>query len=234
MTHPSLIYPVRPSLAAVTIVGGCALLAGLAGLTGCATPASPTAAPPRPPVSPQAVAVSLPALALTPVSAPSSANPPSAPASTVPTVASPPVSASPSATAVPTPTNPADPKVVNAVASAAQPPHFTTPDAAMRYLVAAYNSGDETAIRHVTTPDSRSQFESERQWVQTFRFRDCTANGAPNWDYNCVLDIVANVPGVSPNIDATTGLVIMDEVAVLVAPAARTGYYLSANEGCGG
>ncbi len=104
----------------------------------------------------------------------------------------------------------------------------------MRYLADAYNSGDEAAIRHVTTPDSRTQFESERQWVQTFRFRECTANGAPAWDYNCVLDITANVPGVSPNIDATTGLVVMDEVALLVAPAARTGYYVEANEGCGG
>jgi hypothetical protein len=104
----------------------------------------------------------------------------------------------------------------------------------MRYLAAAYNSGDEAAIRHVTTPDSRTQFESERQWVQTFRFRDCTANGAPAWDYNCTLDIIANVSGVSPNIDANTGLVVMDEVALLVAPAARTGYYLEANAGCGG
>jgi len=105
---------------------------------------------------------------------------------------------------------------------------------AMRYLVAAYNSSDETAIRHVTTPDSRTQFESERQWVQTFRFRDCTANGAPNWDYTCVLDIVATVPGVDPGIDPATGLPVMNEVTVLVAAAARPGYYLAANEGCGG
>ncbi len=104
----------------------------------------------------------------------------------------------------------------------------------MRYLAAAYNAGDEAAIRHVTTPDSRTQFEAERQWVQTFRFRDCTADGAPYWTYNCTLDITANVPGVSPNVDATTGLVVMDEVALEVSPAARTGYYMDAVEGCGG
>jgi len=108
----------------------------------------------------------------------------------------------------------------------------------MRYLAAAYNSGDEAAIRHVTTPDSRAQFEAERQWVQTFRFRDCLANGAPTWDYACVLDIVATVPGVDPSsnlsVDPATGLPVMDEVTVLVAAAARTGYYLAANEGCGG
>jgi hypothetical protein len=104
----------------------------------------------------------------------------------------------------------------------------------MRYLVAAYNSGDETAIRHVTTPDSRIQFESERQWVRTFRFRSCTANGAPAWDFTCVLDIVATMPGVTTNTDPATGLPIMNEVTVLVSPAARPGYYLSANQGCGG
>lgn len=104
----------------------------------------------------------------------------------------------------------------------------------MRYLAAAYNSGDEVAIRHVTTPDSRTMFEAERQWVTKFRFRDCVANGAPYWDYNCTLDIVATAPGVTQNIDATTGLVVMDEVALLVSPAARTGYYLNAVEGCGG
>ena len=239
MTHPSVIRPVRPSLAAFTVVGGCVLLAGL---VGCAAPGSPTAAAPRQTGSPQAVPVSAPAVALAPTrrtsppSAPTSpTTPPTSPTSatapaTAPTSASPAVSAS----AAPAPTTQADPEVVNAAVSAALPPHFATPDAAMRYLVAAYNSGDETAVRHVTTPDSRTQFESERQWVKTFRFRDCTANGAPNWDYSCVFDIVALMPGVNPNVDETTGLVVMDEVTVLVAPAARTGYYLAANQGCGG
>jgi hypothetical protein len=140
-------------------------------------------------------------------------------------------SVSPTAAVTPAPTI----AVTAVTAATTEPvPHFTTPDAAMRYLAGAYNSGDEAAIRHVTTPDSRTQFESERQWVQTFRFRECTANGAPAWDYTCVLDITAYVPGVNPNIDATTGVVVMDEVALLVGPAARTGYYVEANEGCGG
>jgi len=49
-----------------------------------------------------------------------------------------------------------------------------------------------------------------------------------------VLDIVATVPGVDPGIDPATGLPVMNEVTVLVAAAARPGYYLAANEGCGG
>lgn len=112
-------------------------------------------------------------------------------------------------------------------------PHFDTPEAAMRYLVAAYNANNETNIRHVTTPGSRDQFEPERQWVKEFRFRSCTANGAPSWDYTCVLDIVSTMPGVQAATDPT-GNQIMDEVTVLVAPAERPGYYLEANEGCGG
>jgi hypothetical protein len=103
----------------------------------------------------------------------------------------------------------------------------------MRYLVAAYNSNNESNIRHVTTPDSREQFETERQWVKAFRFRACTPNGAPSWDYTCVLDIVTTMPGVQAATDPT-GNQIMDEVTVLVAAAVRPGYYLAANEGCGG
>jgi hypothetical protein len=89
----------------------------------------------------------------------------------------------------------------------------------MRYLVAAYNTGNETNIWHVTTPSSRDQFESERQWVKTFTFRSCAANGAPAWDYTCVLDITKTMPGIAVATDPTTGTQIMSEVTVLVARA---------------
>jgi predicted lipid-binding transport protein (Tim44 family) len=216
-----------------TALGAAVLGVGLL-LGACASPAAKTAAP---------VAPSAPTLSATPapVAAPATQVTASAPAA--PAVQAVPVAqVAPVVQVAPISTPPAPPVASPAASASPVPsiptsvsaPHFTTPDDAMRYLAAAYNSGDEAAIRHVTTPDSRSQFESERQWVKTFRFRDCTANGAPTWDYNCTLDIIANVPGVSPNIDATTGLVVMDEVALLVAPAARTGYYVEANEGCGG
>ncbi len=138
------------------------------------------------------------------------------------------------ATTGPTPP-PATPDVMptDVMPTDAVAPHFDTPDAAMRYLVAAYNANNETNIRHVTTPDSRDQFETERQWVKEFRFRDCTPNGAPSWDYTCVLDILRTMPGVQAATDPA-GNEIMDEVTVLVAAAARPGYYLEANEGCGG
>jgi hypothetical protein len=133
--------------------------------------------------------------------------------------------ATPASAAQPAGTAPAAPAAV---------PRFTTPDAAMQYLVAAYNTNNEVNIRHVTTPDSRDQFEAERQWVKTFHFRSCAANGSPTWDYTCVLNIVATMPDVSATIDPATGAQVMNEVTVLVAPAERTGFYLAANEGCGG
>jgi hypothetical protein len=133
--------------------------------------------------------------------------------------------AAPVSAAQPAGTAPAPPAAV---------PHFTTPDAAMQYLVAAYNTNNEVNIRHVTTPDSRDQFEAERQWVKAFRFRSCTANGSPTWDHTCVLDIVTTMSEVSATIDPATGAQVMNEVTVLVAPAERTGFYLAANEGCGG
>jgi hypothetical protein len=162
----------------------------------------------------------------TPAPGPSSQGPASAPDPQAPAAAAP-------VTAAATPAR--DPGATSA------PPHFATPDDAMRYLAAAYNAGDETAIRHVTTPDSRQQFEGERQWVKAFSFRDCKANGAPNWDYTCVLNIDAFQPGMTPSPDPSADaatqaqqLQSMDEVTLLVGAAATPGWYLEVNEGCGG
>jgi hypothetical protein len=225
-------------------------------LGACASPAAKTAAPAAPtsaaPTAPPAAVARVAPVVAAPVAdvAPVVAAPvaQAAPVTAAPT-AVPPVQAvapvsPPPASSVATSTASTPPSATKQPPLSASPdhtasasgaaPHFATPDAAMRYLAAAYNSGDEVAIRHVTTPDSRSDFEAERQWVKTFSFRDCAAMGAPYWTYNCTLDITANMPGVNPNIDATTGLVVMDEVALEVAPAARTGYYVDAVEGCGG
>jgi hypothetical protein len=189
--------------------------------------ALPASAAPAAAAPVAAAAVAAAPVAAAPVAAALAPSP--APATNVPSI---PAGSDTTTSPHTTPTNP--PATAIVAATTDRVPHFTTPDDAMRYLAAAYNSGDEVAIRHVTTPDSRTEFEAERQWVQTFRFRDCVAMGAPYWTYNCTLDITANAPGVGPNIDATTGLVVMDEVALEVSPAARTGYYMDAVEGCGG
>jgi hypothetical protein len=173
-----------------------------------------------------------PTAATQPAGTPTSASPTTAAAAPDPVMAAP-VTAAASTPAPKAPVAPVT-RPTASPAAAAGVPHFATPEASMRYLVAAYNTGNETNIRHVTTPTSRDQFESERQWVKKFTFHSCTANGAPAWDYICVLDITTTMPGVQVTTDPATGTPIMNEVTVLVAPAARTGFYLEANEGCGG
>jgi len=110
----------------------------------------------------------------------------------------------------------------------------------MRYLVAAYNRHDITAEMHVTTPDARTQLEAERQWVNTFRFDSCDVDGGQG-DYVCMFDMVSMVPTPAADAgsidgtqaDANAGTE-MGEITVIVAPAARPGWYMYASEGCGG
>jgi len=151
MTHTQTRAP-RPlfARAAATTLAGA--LGGLA-LAGCASsnaPATTTAVLAKPAEVVSAVAAPT-VVASPPVSTQSA------------TVAASPSDPAPSTTATPSPTAPV---VVPAAAGIA--PYFATPEATMRYLVDAYNAHDVTAEMHVTTPDSRTALETERQWVQTF------------------------------------------------------------------
>ena len=122
----------------------------------------------------------------------------------------------------------------------------------MRYLVAAYNAHDLTSEMHVTTPDARTQLESERQWVNTFSFDNCQVDGTQG-DYICTFDMASMVPtpSASTSADSTTddtatddtatnstgstgAVTEMGEITVVVAPALRPGWYMYASEGCGG
>jgi hypothetical protein len=139
---------------------------------------------------------------------------------------------SPTPTDIPAPVaataSSAAPSAAAVDAAAQQLPHFDTPEAAMRYLVAAYNAHDLTAERHVTTPDSRDQLETERQWVNTFRFDSCTPGVG---DYSCTFDMVSMVASAAPS--ASSDASQMNEITVVVAPAKTPGWYMYANEGCG-
>ena len=132
----------------------------------------------------------------------------------------------------------------------------------MRYLVAAYNAHDLASEMHVTTPDARTQLESERQWVNTFSFDNCQVDGTQG-DYICTFDMVSMVPTPSASTsadpapdntaadntapdntapddtvvastDSTGAVTQMGEITVIVAPALRPGWYMYASEGCGG
>jgi len=222
----------RPLFARAAATALAGALGGLA-LAGCASsnaPAASTAALTQP------AAVASIAVTSPPVSTPSAiATPTDIPAT--PSAAASPSDPAPSATATPSPTAPV---VVPAAAGIA--PHFATPDAAMRYLVDAYNAHDVTAEMHVTTPDSRTALETERQWVQTFSFHSCTPNTGAG-DYSCRFDMTSMVPGLAiPSASATdtsasdafgSTPAAMNEITVLVAPATRPGWYMYYNMGCG-
>lgn len=102
----------------------------------------------------------------------------------------------------------------------------------MRYLVAAYNRHDIAAEMHVTTPDARAQLEAERQWVNTFSFNSCGVDGSQG-DYICTFDMTSMVPTAAAGGTAADTATAMAEITVIVAPAARPGWYMYASEGCG-
>ncbi len=215
-------------------------------LGACASPAVKTAAPVAPsgravPVVHVAPATLPPpsAVASTPppaTAAPVASLPPSAGAATTahpPSVLPP--SVLPPSVLPPSVPGPSKPGPSNSTIDAVgSPPHFTTPDAAMRYLVAAYNLHDLKAEMHVTTPDSRAALENERQWVNTFSFHSCTLNPAGG-DYSCQFDMVSKVKTTDQGTDGFgADIQQMGEITVLVAPAQRPGWYMYYNEGCGG
>lgn len=237
-----------------TAVLGVGLIVGA-----CASPAAKTAAPvapsaqsaaqtTRPPADAPAApgGQALPVVHVAPATPPAS----SAVANTTPSAPAAPVARTPpSATAAPVAsTPPSAPPVVTTTAlppsvpspsnatidAVGSPPHFTTPDAAMRYLVAAYNLHDLKAEMHVTTPDSRAALENERQWVNTFSFHSCTLNPGGG-DYSCQFDMVSKVKTTDQGTDSFgADIQQMGEITVLVAPAQRPGWYMYYNEGCGG
>jgi hypothetical protein len=238
-------------LAVGLLLAGCASSGPKTAASVAPTPTTPATAstPPAPVVQAVPVAQVAPVAQAVPVAqtvpvaqvAPAA---PVAPASTppAPTVATTPASTPPSASASP---------AASTSPSASTPPsgsapHFTTPDDAMRYLVAAYNRHDIAAEMHVTTPDARTQLEAERQWVNTFSFDSCDVDGTQG-DYICTFDMTSMVPTTaadSPAADSTAtdstaavsiqAATEMAEITVIVAPAARPGWYMYASQGCGG
>src|SRR5262249_14340726 len=61
------------------------------------------------------------------------------------------------ATAVPTSAAPTSVATPSTIDDSVQ--HFDTPEAAMRYLAAAWNADDQVALRHVTDPSARDQLD---------------------------------------------------------------------------
>jgi hypothetical protein len=55
-------------------------------------------------------------------------------------------------------------------------PHFRTPQAAMRYLAAAFNRHDAAAMHHVTTPAAYKQLTAMRSEAVNLRLTSCAAD----------------------------------------------------------
>lgn len=94
-------------------------------------------------------------------------------------------------------------------------PHFTTPQAAMTYLAAAYNNDDTAALHAVTTPQAFTALMSMRSSDTGLRLRSCTRN--PHGDYTCSLRY--GHPGGRHGPRHETAMII-------AAPAQNPGWYM--------
>ena len=116
---------------------------------------------------------------------------------------------------------PAPPASQPALASGYAGPHFDTPQAAMTYLAAAYNSDDITALHHVTEPRAFSRLMRMRSDAVNLRLESCTAN--PRGDYTCYFrhDFPASEhkPG-------------HGEAVFISAPALNPGWYMYQFQSC--
>ena len=103
------------------------------------------------------------------------------------------------------------------------PPHFSTPQSAMRYLAAAYNRHDVTAMHHVTTPSSFRQLTTMWSGPINLKLESCKATG--RGDYLCDFrhDLPKNMHQHGYGV-----------AEMIVAPAITPGWYLYAIPTCGG
>jgi hypothetical protein len=112
----------------------------------------------------------------------------------------------------PTPTAPGAPRQL----------HFATPEAAMRYLAAAYNRNDLAALKHVTTPKARNNLLFMRPTADNLQLVGCNAN-AGRGDYLC---------GFTHDFPATMHLSGTGHAHFTAAPADKVGWYMTVLNDC--
>ena len=117
---------------------------------------------------------------------------------------------SPTATSVPT------------APAAPRPLHFATPEAAMRYLAAAYNRNDLTALKHVTTPEARNNLLFMRPNADNLQLVGCTLNTGRG-DYLC---------GFTHGFPAATHQAGTGHAHFTAAPADKVGWYMTVLNDC--
>jgi hypothetical protein len=100
--------------------------------------------------------------------------------------------------------------------------HFATPEAAMRYLAAAYNRNDLAALKHVTTPEARNNLLFMRPTADNLRLVGCTVN-AGRGDYLC---------GFTHGFPAASHLAGTGHAHFTAAPADKVGWYMTVLNDC--
>ena len=116
-------------------------------------------------------------------------------------------------------------------------PYFATPEAAMRYLAAAYNRHDLVALKHVTTPIARDALENMRAEAIDLQLDHCTRN-TDRKDYDCTFrhGFPAGYDPKAPHDDAGLGYAestTPGTATFVVGPATRSGWYMTVLESCG-
>jgi hypothetical protein len=148
----------------------------------------------------------------------------------VPAATSSPTPTSTTPTAKPTPTpvslataTPTSTPVATPTAKPTPPPLFATPEAAMAYMARAFDARDITALKKVTTPQSRQELFDMWPGQVHLRLSRCEKDG-DSYAYVCFF------PHDPPKgMDPTA----VPEAVMVVEPAARPGWYMSELSECG-
>ena len=98
----------------------------------------------------------------------------------------------------------------------------------MRYLAAAWNANDMTALKHVTQGMARLQLMSMKSQAVDLRLDHCDRRSGGGGDYLChfVHDYPASYP--TKMREGTHGT-----AEFIAAPSSSVGWYMFGYEGCG-
>jgi hypothetical protein len=151
--------------------------------------------------------------------------PPATVASPSPSTAVVPTTTAPVVVTTTTPTDPTTTPTDPTTTVPPGPPHFDTPQAAMVYLAAAWNTDDSVDLDHVTTPAGRADLAAMRNEAVDLRLDHCT--GRPQGDYLCYFDHG------SRSSTATAVTTAANPMVVLVGPARTPGWYMTVFISCG-
>jgi hypothetical protein len=112
----------------------------------------------------------------------------------------------------------------------AHAPHFDTPEAAMRYVAAAWNANDMADLRHVTDPSALAGLRSMRSEATRLALGHCKKQ--PAGDYYC--SFTHEYPNAEVQRREEMDGDGIGHAYFVAAPADRPGWYLTVFQGCGG